>query len=213
MFSYILKWTSVHFYMIQLLMQIHFIIFYFEIYVCLFSNLIWKKVISILVKSWSDCNNFILFRKKLSRNFIKLTWDPAEKLVKCLNSAIFIEFFDYIFLKFTKCDYKTFLRFYSDNKEKKKNECVLRVILKVKSRKSFSIIVDIFISKKKKLVHFVFDEPLVSSNFFHDIIGLVSLLWEEILQSDLSKIQYIREIKKWLYFFFKEKKCNKKVKY
>ena len=93
--------------------------FFFEIYVCLFSNLIWKKVISILVKSWSDCNNFILFRKKLSRNFIKLTWDPAEKLVKCLNSAIFIEFFDYIFLKFTKCDYKTFLRFYSDNKEKK----------------------------------------------------------------------------------------------
>ena len=61
-------------------------------------------------------------------------------------------------------------------KKKNKNECVLRVILKVKSRKSFSIIVDIFISKKKKLVHFVFDEPLVSSNFFHDIIELVSLL-------------------------------------
>lgn len=149
MFSYILKWTSVHFYMIQLLMQIHFIIFYFEIYVCLFSNLIWKKVISILVKSWSDCNNFILFRKKLSRNFIKLTWDPAEKLVKCLNSAIFIEFFDYIFLKFTKCDYKTFLRFYSDNKEKKKWVCFARYI-KSEIKKKFQYYSWYFYFKKEK---------------------------------------------------------------
>lgn len=43
--------------------------------------------------------------KQLPRDYIKLTCDPAVKLVKYLNSTVFVEAFDYIILKFRKSDY------------------------------------------------------------------------------------------------------------
>ena len=45
--------------------------------------------------------------------------------------------------------------------------------------KKFRVEVDVFISKKKMLVYFAFDKPLVSYPFFHDIINLVFSCWRE----------------------------------
>ena len=50
-----------------------------------------KKVLSMPVGRCSDRNNFILFSKKLSRDFFKFTFDPAVKRVKYLNLTMSIE--------------------------------------------------------------------------------------------------------------------------
>ena len=47
-------------------------------------------------------------------------------------------------------------------------------LFKVKSKKS-----SFKKNEKKKMVHFAFDEPVVSHPFCHNIIEIVSTRWEE----------------------------------
>ena len=47
-------------------------------------------------------------------------------------------------------------------------------LFKVKSKKS-----SFQKNEKKKMVHFAFDEPVVSHPFCHNIIEIVSTRWEE----------------------------------
>ena len=67
-----------------------------------------KKVLGMLVKNCSDLNDFMVFRKKVSRDFIKFTCNSAVKLFKFLNLTMSVEAFDYILIKFTKPDYSAF---------------------------------------------------------------------------------------------------------
>ena len=46
-------------------------------------------------------------------------------------------------------------------------------------KKHFKIEVDVFASKKKKLVHFPFEKPLLKYPFFQDVIELVSFRWNK----------------------------------
>ena len=46
-------------------------------------------------------------------------------------------------------------------------------------KKHFKIEVDVFVSKKKMLVHFSFEKPLLAYPFFQDVIELVSLRWNK----------------------------------
>ena len=105
-----------------------------------------RKELKILVESCCKRNDFLSFRKKLPQDFIKFTCNSAVKLVKYLNLTMSVEAFDYIFIKFTKSDYSTFLRFYNDNKEKNNKKMnVFCTYIKDEIEKKFNII-----SKKKK---------------------------------------------------------------
>lgn len=74
----------------------------------------------------------------------------------------------------------------------------------------FRIEVNVFVSKKKKLVHFAFYKPLMSYPFFHDIINLVAdplegtKIFFQHLQNDLSKVKCQYEMEKLLW---ENKKC------
>ena len=46
-------------------------------------------------------------------------------------------------------------------------------------REEFEIEVEVFISKKKKLVHMSLVKPLISYNFFKDIINIIRDYWNK----------------------------------
>lgn len=51
--------------------------------------------------------------------------------------------------------------------------------IKEELSKKFTIEADVFVSKKKELVHFAFTRPLISYPFYDEIIDFVVDQWEE----------------------------------
>ena len=45
--------------------------------------------------------------------------------------------------------------------------------------KRFNIEADVFVSKKKKLVHIAFERPLISYYFFDELINFIEHYWHE----------------------------------
>lgn len=74
-----------------------------------------------------------------------------------------------------------------------------------------------FISKKrkKKMVHFAFDEPVVSHRFCHNIMEIVSTRWEERKMLFAAMKWFIQKLinlwnGKMAIFILKEKKMERK---
>ena len=51
--------------------------------------------------------------------------------------------------------------------------------IKEELSKKFTIEADVFVSKKKELVHFPFTRPLISYPFYDEIVDFVVDQWEE----------------------------------
>ena len=56
---------------------------------------------------------------------------------------------------------------------------VFWIYIQEKIKNTFDIDVNVFVSKSKKLGHFSFEKPLVPYSFFHSVIELVTLRWDE----------------------------------
>ena len=77
----------------------------------------------------------------------------------------------------------------------------------------FNLEIDVFVSRRKRLVHFAFPQPLMGYSFYRDLIYFVKREWKlgEMLSEDY-KIFFPRLISsvRWIYdyVFFQEKKTQ-----
>ena len=89
-------------------------IFYFEVYLRVFINLMKRHTLKIIIEYLRDNRNADSFQKDYSRQFLSRASYQASNLVTYLNLSISVHDFNYIFHNVTKKDDSSFLRIMND---------------------------------------------------------------------------------------------------